>query len=55
MMSDKELFEVLKARFEGNMSRHSLFEWDKVQARLIANAHKLNSLKQMEETGGEPD
>lgn len=54
-MSDEELFEVLKARFEENMSRHSLLEWDKVQARLKANTSKLGSLKQMEETGGEPD
>jgi hypothetical protein len=54
-MSDKELLDILKARFDRNMSRHSLLEWDKVQARLEANEQKMRSLKQMEETGGEPD
>lgn len=51
----KELFKVLKARFEKNMSRHKGIEWDKVQARLEASADKLWSLDEMEATGGEPD
>jgi len=54
-MSDKELLEILKARFDKNVSRHNTLEWDKVQAKLKANTQKLDSLKQMEETGGEPD
>lgn len=54
-MSDKELLDILKARFEGNLNRHNFLEWDKVQARLKANEQKMRSLKQMEETGGEPD
>ncbi|MCW5911065.1 MAG: DUF4256 domain-containing protein [Cyclobacteriaceae bacterium] len=49
------LVEILKTRFEKNMSRHKGIEWTKVQARLEANADKLWSLNQMEATGGEPD
>lgn len=50
-----KLFKVLEARFEDNRNRHKGLEWDQVQARLEANAEKLWSLHQMEETGGEPD
>ena len=45
----------MKARFQKNMSRHKGLEWDKVQAKLEANAEKLWSLHEMERTGGEPD
>ena len=51
----KELLNVLKVRFEKNMSRHKKLEWPKVQAKLTANPEKLWSLHQMEITGGEPD
>ena len=51
----KELFKVLKTRFEKNMNRHKGIEWTKVQAKLEANPAKLLSLDAMEETGGEPD
>ena len=37
------------------MNRHQGLEWDKVRARLEANAEKLWSLNEMERTGGEPD
>lgn len=51
-----ELFDVLKSRFEKNMSRHKGIEWSKVQAALEkAGKDKLESLHEMEETGGEPD
>src|SRR5213083_441597 len=50
-----EILGILKARFEKNMSRHRGLEWAKAQARLEANAEKLRSLNEMEETGGEPD
>jgi hypothetical protein len=50
-----ELLSILKARFEKNMHRHKGVEWDKVQAKLEANAEKLWSLNEMESTGGEPD
>jgi hypothetical protein len=51
----EELLRALKARFEKNMSRHKGLEWDKVQAKLEANAEKLWSLNEMERSGGEPD
>ena len=51
----EELFRVLKARFEQNMTRHKGLEWAKIQAKLEANPAKLWSLDKMEETGGEPD
>ena len=51
----EELFKVLEARFEKNMSRHKGIKWADVQARLEANPKKLWSLDAMEETGGEPD
>jgi hypothetical protein len=51
----KQLLIALKARFEKNMNRHKGLEWDKVQAKLEANAEKLWSLNEMERTGGEPD
>ncbi|MEO7922145.1 MAG: DUF4256 domain-containing protein [Chitinophagaceae bacterium] len=53
-----ELLKTLKARFEKNMSRHKGLEWAKVHARLSgkqANNEKLNSLYEMEMSGGEPD
>jgi Protein of unknown function (DUF4256) len=50
-----ELLTELKARFEKNMNRHKGLEWNKVQAKLEANAEKLWSLAEMERTGGEPD
>ncbi len=49
------LFKVLKVRFEKNMSRHKGVDWDKVRAKLDADAEKVWSLNEMEETGGEPD
>ncbi len=56
----KELFKILKMRFEKNTTRHKGIEWVKVQTKLDANINndrdeKLWSLNQMEETGGEPD
>lgn len=51
----EELLEVLKSRFEENMSRHKGLAWAPVQARLEAEAGKLWSLNEMERTGGEPD
>jgi hypothetical protein len=51
----KELLKALQARFEKNMPRHKGLDWDKVQAKLEADAKKLWSLNEMERTGGEPD
>lgn len=51
----EELLATLKARFEKNMPRHQGLAWADVQARLEANPRALNSLHEMERTGGEPD
>ena len=51
----EDLLNILKARFEKNMNRHSGVEWDKVQAKLEADPEKLWVLDEMEITGGEPD
>ncbi|HBV69086.1 MAG TPA: DUF4256 domain-containing protein [Clostridiales bacterium] len=54
-MSNEELINLLKIRFEKNMNLHEGIEWAKVQARLEADSGKLWSLSEMERTGGEPD
>lgn len=51
----QELLSVLKTRFEKNMQRHKGISWNDVAAKLQANAGKLCSLNEMENTGGEPD
>ena len=51
----EELLSALKACFDKNMNRHKGVEWAKVQAKLQANPEKLQSLSEMERTGGEPD
>jgi hypothetical protein len=50
-----ELLEILKNRFEKNMSRHAGLKWSAIQARLEANPAKLWTLNEMEHSGGEPD
>ena len=51
----QELLKTLKARFEKNMNRHPGLDWKSIEPRLEANAAKLQSLSEMERTGGEPD
>ncbi|HHT26519.1 MAG TPA: DUF4256 domain-containing protein [Firmicutes bacterium] len=51
----RALLRVLKERFEKNMHRHTGLVWDDVQKKLAAKTDILWSLKQMEDTGGEPD
>ncbi|KGP91594.1 hypothetical protein N780_18315 [Pontibacillus chungwhensis BH030062] len=51
----EELLEVLKERFENNMSRHEGLKWTEVQTRLETYEDKVWSLYEMERTGGEPD
>lgn len=50
-----ELLSILKARFEKNSNRHKGLEWKDIEARLKANEEKLWSIREMENTGGEPD
>jgi len=57
-LSDKEssaLINILKSRFEKNMSRHKGLDWKKIQSKLEKSPDKLWSLNEMEKTGGEPD
>ncbi|NMH27994.1 DUF4256 domain-containing protein [Flavobacterium silvaticum] len=51
----QELLQILKTRFEKNLNRHKELDWDRIQLKLEANPYKLQSLQQMEQTGGEPD
>lgn len=50
-----DMIRALKNRFEKNMGRHKGLEWSAVQAKLEADAKKLQTLHEMERTGGEPD
>lgn len=50
-----EVLETLQTRFEKNMARHAGLDWAKIKARLEAQPEKLRSLREMENTGGEPD
>ncbi len=49
------LLEVLRIRFDKNMSRHEGLRWDRVSARLDASGGRFWPLNEMERTGGEPD
>ena len=49
------LIEKLKIRFHENRGRHKGIKWANVENTLRANGEKLNSLNEMEITGGEPD
>src|SRR5690349_13804169 len=51
----ENLFKALKVRFENHTHRRKGLDWAKVQARLEAHPDKLQSLAEMESTGGEPD
>ena len=51
----EELLGTLQARFKKNTNRHAGLDWAAVQARLAAHPEKLDSLAEMERTGGEPD
>jgi hypothetical protein len=50
-----ELLATLKTRFEKHHSRHRGLKWTAIQAKLEEHPEKLWSLRQMEQTGGEPD
>ena len=57
LSSDQQdaLLKVLQIRFEKNMQRHEVLDWNKIQSKLEANPEKLWSLDEMERTEGEPD
>ncbi len=49
------LLQALEARFEKNPRRHPGIEWKNVRDKLEANRDALESLQEMEATGGDPD
>ena len=49
------ILNLLKDRFNRNMHRHEKFSWQEISEKLNKNPHKLWSIYQMEQTGGEPD
>lgn len=51
----EELLEILKTRFEKNMTRHQNLNWTEIQKKLDENPQKIWVLNEMEKTGGEPD
>ncbi|HET9205771.1 MAG TPA: DUF4256 domain-containing protein, partial [Burkholderiaceae bacterium] len=51
----EDLLKTLKARFDKHMRRHKGVKWSEIQARLEGNPKALDSLFEMERTGGEPD
>lgn len=51
----EDLLHVLKTRFEKHMHRHPGIAWADVRARLERHPAALESLREMEATGGEPD
>lgn len=50
-----DLLVVLKVRFDKNPGRHVGIAWAEVVARLQDRPAKLLALREMEQTGGEPD
>lgn len=54
-LTKEELFNILKERFEKNMLRHQGLDWIDIRSKLEANPKKMDSLHEMEVTGGEPD
>jgi hypothetical protein len=51
----EDLLRILEARFDENPHRHPGIAWPDVRARLDANPAALESLRKMEDAGGEPD
>ena len=49
------MLKTLKNRFHENMERHPDLKWEEVEKRLQDHPKMLEILKQMEESGGEPD
>ena len=49
------MISILRNRFMQNMNRHPDLEWGLIEARLLENKEALESLRKMEESGGEPD
>jgi len=55
MNSYEDLLQVLKRRFEKHMQRHEGLAWAEVRARLNGNPRARELIRQMDDSGGEPD
>lgn len=53
-MEELAFLQTLENRFNKNKHRFNAIEWKEVLEKLLNNPLKINSLKMMEETGGEP-
>lgn len=53
--NDSNILEKLKGRFDSNMNRHEDLKWEEILNKLEQNPEKLDLLRQMEESSGEPD
>lgn len=51
----EELLNKLKSRFEKNMNRHKDLVWKDILIRLLEKSKEMDTLWEMEKTGGEPD
>lgn len=51
----EELLQTLELRFKEHTKRHPHHDWPSVEEKLKKNPAKLRSLKEMEDSGGEPD
>lgn len=49
------MISTLHSRFLAHTHRHPDIDWNDVEARLLAHPDKLEILKRMEDSGGEPD
>ncbi len=52
---EDSLLQTLQARFEKNPRRHAGIAWADVRAKLEGNPRAVKTLREMEDTGGEPD
>lgn len=50
-----DLLQTLRTRFESHRKRHPGVDWADVQRKLESNPRALESLAEMEASGGEPD
>ncbi|MBL0955782.1 MAG: DUF4256 domain-containing protein [Leptospira sp.] len=53
--SNQKFIEILKERFKNHPERHKGIQWNLIEDKLKNHPDKVNVLKQMEESGGEPD
>lgn len=54
-LESEHFLDILKNRFNKNMLRHENLDWTRIQNKLEQEPEKMWTLKQMEDTGGEPD